>query len=139
MPFNPAIVLRSRTSAGSCAYVVTTKQSNPTALTKVIMLAIYAVAISESLVVKEKSPRKWRRCTSQLKYKPSIVGDASCLDDIGRSCRSSAVTKAQQSVVVVCCDLTPSSEGRTNHHLEGYLHVGEGLALASKEGCHDVL
>jgi hypothetical protein len=45
--------VRSRTSAGSCAYVVNTKQSKATALTKVIMLAIYAVAIAESLVVRE--------------------------------------------------------------------------------------
>jgi len=53
--------------------------------------------------------------------------------------QASAVMQAQQSDIVVCCDFTPSSEDRTNHDREGYLHVDEGLELASKEGCHDVL
>jgi hypothetical protein len=53
--------------------------------------------------------------------------------------QASAVTIAGQSDVVLYCVFTPSSEYRTNHGREGYLHVGEGLELASKEGYHDVL
>ena len=53
--------------------------------------------------------------------------------------QASAVTIAGQSDVVLYCSFTPSGAERTNHDLERYLHVDEGLELASKEDYHDVL
>lgn len=53
--------------------------------------------------------------------------------------QASAAMKAQQPDIVVCYDFTPSSEDRTNHDREGYLYIDEGLELAPKEHCHDVL
>ena len=44
--------------------------------------------------------------------------------------QASAVMRAQQPDIVVCCDFTPSSEDRANHDREGYLHVDEGSELA---------
>ena len=51
----------------------------------------------------------------------------------------SAVMKAQQSDIVVCCGFTPSSEKRTNHGLEGYLHeASDHLRRKATMTCYNI-